>query len=269
MKVLLFILGFAISKLSFAQSEIQSTLELGLGYGTGAVPDYPASDQYQVRSLFIPVIVYRGNVLKSDQEEGTRAELFKSTDYKINLSFGARFSADSSANRARQGMPNLDYVLEAGPNIRYRAWSNLEQTNNLILQIPLRFAINTDFKKSNYLGIVFEPEIRYEKNNFLFDNFKSSSSVSFEFLTNRVANYYYEVEPEYQNSQRSVYQAKTGFAGVDYTQSFIYQANSWLVIFGASYADYSQSVNKESPLYKQSYNSTYFVAVGWFFYNKK
>ncbi|MEK6627319.1 MAG: MipA/OmpV family protein [Bdellovibrionota bacterium] len=266
MKILIILILFFAENKSFAQSELP-LLQMGFGYGTGSVPDYPASDQVHARNIFLPVLIYRGTVIKSDQEEGTRAELFKSLDYKINLSFGARFSADSSTNRARKNMPSLNYVLEVGPNLRYRIWSNLENTDNLILQVPLRVTFTTNFKDSDFLGFVLDPEIRYEKNNFLVDNIKSKSSVSFEFFSERVANYFYEVEPQFQNNQRSSYRAKSGFSGINYTQSFLYQTDSWLMILGASYTDYSQSVNRDSPLYKQSYSSTYFVALGWFFYS--
>lgn len=268
MKFLLFIALFYTENRAFAQSEFP-LLEMGFGYARASISDYPASDQAHVRNVFLPVLIYRGDILKSDQEEGTRAELFKSLDYKINLSFGARFSADSSTNEARRNMPSLNYVLEVGPNLRYRAWSNLEQTANLVLQIPLRLTFTTDFKSSDFLGFVLDPEIRFEKNNFLMNNLKSNSSVSFEFFSDRVANYFYEVEPQFQNSQRSIYRAQSGFSGVSYAQSFLYRTNSWLLVFGASYTDYSQSVNRESPLYKQSYNGTYFIALGWFFYKIK
>lgn len=99
-----------------------SELEIGLGYGFGSIADYPASDEYSQRSLLLPLIIYRGDVLKSDQEEGTRAELFKSREIEINLSFGAHFNNDSDDNKARQGMSDLNYIFETGPSLNYKMW---------------------------------------------------------------------------------------------------------------------------------------------------
>lgn len=85
-----------------------SEIELDVGYGFGSIADYPASDEYTNKFLTIPLFIYRGDVLKSDQEDGTRAELFKSTEIEVNLSFGARFNNDSQNNKAREDMPNLN-----------------------------------------------------------------------------------------------------------------------------------------------------------------
>lgn len=45
-----------------------SELEIGIGYGYGSIADYPASDEYSRKSLLLPLVIYRGDVLKSDQE---------------------------------------------------------------------------------------------------------------------------------------------------------------------------------------------------------
>lgn len=244
-----------------------SILELGIGYGFGSIADYPASDEYSNKSLLLPLVIYRGDVLKSDQEDGTRAELFKSTDIEINLSFGARFNNDSSGNKARLGMPNLNYLFETGPAIHYKLWK-MPKVGSLTLQIPLRLTFETDFKKTEFLGFVFEPELKLQRLNFLVPNLTATTSFSVEFFNERVANYYYQVEREYVTTDRQAYDGVEGLSAVSVGQSFLYEYGKYNLILGVGYNDYSHAANKESPLYKSNHNTSVFAAIAWFFYEK-
>jgi outer membrane scaffolding protein for murein synthesis (MipA/OmpV family) len=244
-----------------------SELELGLGYGYGIVADYPASDEYSSKSLVLPLIIYRGDVLKSDQEDGTRAELFKSRELEVHLSFGARFNSDSDGNNARSGMPNLNYLLETGPSLHYKLW-RAPKVGSLTLQIPLRLTFETDFKATNFLGFVFEPELKFQKMNFLIDNLTSTSSVSVELFSERVANYYYQVEKIYANPEREVYDAESGLSTFSVGQSFLYEYNRFNYILGVSHSYYGKSENKKSPLFRSDSNTSVFAAITWFFYQR-
>lgn len=245
-----------------------SELELGVGYGFGSIADYPASDEYSRKTLLLPLIIYRGDVLKSDQEDGTRAELFKSTEIEVNLSFGARFNNDSENNKARAGMPDLNYLIETGPSLNYRLYRK-PKVSSVTLQIPLRFTFETDFSRSEFLGFVIEPELKYKRFNFLVPNLSASTSVGIEFFSERVANYYYQVENIYATADRPVYDAKAGLATVSIGQSFLYEYKTFNFIFGAGYSHFGNSANQSSPLYKSDSNTSIFTAIAWFFYQKK
>lgn len=244
-----------------------SELELGIGYGYGSIADYPASDEYSRKSLLLPLIIYRGDVLKSDQEEGTRAELFKSRELEINLSFGARFNNDSEGNKARQGMPDLNYIFETGPSLNYHLWK-VPKVGMLTLQIPLRLTFETNFKATEFLGLVFEPELRLQKFNLLIPNLSSSTSFAVEFFNERVANYYYQVEDQYVTSERQAYNANAGLSTFTVAQSFLYEYNRYNFILGVAHSYYGQSENKASPLYKSDANTSVFAAIAWFFYQR-
>ena len=266
MKLILIFFIFATLLLQ-AQEQIpkKSELDLGVGYGTGSVPHYPASNQNQNESLLLPIIIYKGDVLKSDREDGTRIELFKSLELDINLSFGATFSSDSSENEARKYMPNLNYTLETGPAIYFKFWS-IPDYGSLRLQIPVRLTFETNFKTTSFLGFVFEPELRFQRLNFLISNLRSSTSVASEFFSQRVANYFYEVEPQYATAERPAYTAKEGLSAFKLSQNFVYEYDEFSFILGTAYSNFSYSANKNSPLFKSVHNQSYFVAVAWLFY---
>ena len=244
-----------------------SELEIGVGYGYGSIADYPASDEYSRKNLLLPLVIYRGDVLKSDQEEGTRAELFKSRELEINLSFGARFNNDSDGNKARLGMPDLNYIFETGPSLSYKLWKE-PKVGSLSLQIPLRLTFETDFKATEFLGLVFEPELRFQKLNFLVPNLSAITSLSVEFFNERVANYYYQVEDRYVTVDRQAYDAKPGLSTLSFGQNFLYEYNRFNLIFGATYSYYGRSENTESPLFKSDANTSVFAAIAWFFYQR-
>lgn len=244
-----------------------SELEIGIGYGFGSIADYPAADEYSRKTVLLPLIIYRGDILKSDQEEGTRAELFKSQEVEINLSFGARFSSDSENNKSRTGMPNLNYMLETGPSLNYKLW-RIPKVASLTLQIPLRLTFETDFRKTEFLGFVFEPELKFQKLNFLVPKLTATTSVAVEFFSERVANYYYQVENVYATADRAAYDAQAGLASMSIGQSFLYEYNRFNFIFGAGHSYFGKSENKASPLYKSDTNTSIFVALAWFFYQK-
>lgn len=244
-----------------------SEFELGIGYGFGSVADYPAADEYSRKTLLLPLIIYRGDVLKSDQEDGTRAELFKSTEIEINLSFGARFSSDSENNKTRAGMPNLNYLLETGPSLSYKLWHK-PKVSSLTLQIPMRLTFETDFKKTEFIGFVFEPELRFQKLNFLVPRLTASTSFAVELFSERVANYYYQVENIYARSDRLAYDGRAGLAAISIGQSFLYEYKAYNFIFGATHSYFGNSANTSSPLYKSDTNTSVFAAIAWFFYQK-
>ena len=266
MKLIIFILLFLTSFVQAEQPVVKkSKLDLGVGYGTGSVPHYPGSSQNQNESLFLPIIMYRGDVLKSDREEGTRIELFKSLELDINLSFGATFSNDSSENEARRNMPNLNYTLETGPALFFKFWS-VPDYGFLRLQIPLRLTFETNFKTTNFLGFVFEPELRFQRLNFLIPNLRSSTSLASEFFSKRVANYFYEVEPQYATADRPTYTGQEGLSAFKLSQNFMYEYEKFSFILGTAYINFSYSANKQSPLFKSVHNQSYFIAIAWLFY---
>ena len=85
--------------------------------GGAYLPDYPASDQNHLKFVGLPYFVYRGELVRSDRE-GTRAKLWESAYANIELSAAASFATESKDDVARQGMPNLDYLLEIGPRCK-------------------------------------------------------------------------------------------------------------------------------------------------------
>src|SRR5438034_3108450 len=88
--------------------------EAGLVTGAGRVVDYPGADQSHWRGFAAPLFIYRGRLLRVDQD-GIRGRLLKTSDIEFDVTGSAAFSARN--NDARQGMPPLDYLFGVGPQV--------------------------------------------------------------------------------------------------------------------------------------------------------
>jgi hypothetical protein len=121
-------------------------LELGLAGGAGWFPDYPAASQNHVQGIVLPFLIYRGEVLRSD-ESGIRGLFLRGERVQLDVSLGGSLPADSDDNRAREDMPDLDLMGEIGPNLRF-ILHRREGVSRLDLDFGLRAAFTTDFASS-------------------------------------------------------------------------------------------------------------------------
>ena len=93
--------------------------ELGFGGAAFWGADYPASDEYRWNALAVPYFAYRGEVLRMDREEGLRALFAEEKKWEFDVSLGAAFPANSKDNEAREGMNDLSWIGEVGPQLPY------------------------------------------------------------------------------------------------------------------------------------------------------
>ena len=143
----LFIYFFAQGLLQGANLVKPSLYELGFAFIDAFVPDYPASDESRNHSYILPVGRYRGSVFKSD-DEGTRAEFYTDKNLRLNLSFSGSLPARSENNEAREGMSDLDFLVELGPRVQISLLP-AKSSSLFFFEIPLRFmsSVNTSFQK--------------------------------------------------------------------------------------------------------------------------
>ena len=80
---------------------------------------YPASEDDQANLIPLPLPVYRGRFLRlgDDTENPIRGRIFRADRIKLDLDFDLNFPVDSEDIDARTGMPDLDLLLEAGPEL--------------------------------------------------------------------------------------------------------------------------------------------------------
>ncbi len=238
-------------------------MELGVGVGSGQIEDYPGADQSQFHYLILPAARYRGEYFRADEQDGYRAEILKDPHYELNLSFGGSFPANSEKNRARAGMPNLDWTAEIGPRFNY--YFIRDEDQRLRVGLPLRAVFATNFQYLKNIGAVLAPEIEHQRTRVLCDICTLSSSLTINYIAQETARFFYEVEPTFETADRSRYTARGGYLGSDLTEMIAIDWTETVLYLGLTFSNRSGSANHDSPLYKRDQNWNFFAALSWYF----
>jgi outer membrane scaffolding protein for murein synthesis (MipA/OmpV family) len=245
--------------------EALSLWEFGAGAGIIDIANYPSSSQRNLISAALPYVVYRGDIFRAGDGNGVRAVVIDKNNLEIGLSFGGAFSADSEDDTAREGMPELDFLLEIGPQAIYQIKKYKFKNGgnaHLKARLQLRAAFSTDFSTIDNRGFVLNPVITYQQRGRLFKETALSASIGLVFATEKFHDYFYEVSEQFITDTRSSYNAKGGYLGTKLALNVSFPiSNSIRGFVGIGAQLYSGAVNKNSPLYEKSV--TYSAALGF------
>jgi MipA family protein len=271
--------SLVICSTSFAQQEItleddlQPVWEAGAFAAVFRTPEYPAAGQSQNNVLAAPYIIYRGETLRIGDGAIARAVAIDKRSYELDLSLAGSFNANSDDNLARQGMPDLDYIFELGPQLKLRlADVTFAQhgKGELYLNLQTRAAFSTDFSQFNYRGLVFQPELAYRQKGWLSDKSALSVSLSPTWATEQLHDYFYQVEDDYVSAQRQAFNAKGGYLGTDLSVFVSFNASQDVRIFlGGNMALHSGAANRQSPLFIQASQYSFGVGLVWRLYQSE
>ena len=252
-----------LSANSFAK--VNSLFEWGLFLGHGNTADYPTSDEYRLRTIPVPYIRYRGEFLKSDDKDGTRLRLLSRENFDFDFSFGGSLPTEGDKNQARLGMPTLDWTLEAGPRLLYYFYRK-PGVGLIRAGLPLRYSLATDFTRWAEVGYILAPTFQIDKYNFLTEDLDLYFILDFNYYSRGEAAYFFQVDSQFATQQRRNFEARAGYLGYDLALAAKYEWHKANFILGSRYSDYSESVNRTSDLHKTNVNWTFFVGLGWLFF---
>ena len=159
------------------------------------------------------------------------ANFLKTQKVRIDLSADFGVPVNSQDSIARQGMPDLDLVIQIGPSVEITLAGGRFKPSHTRLEFPLRAAVATDFRSAQHVGWIFEPRLTYETRRPYKTGFAYLISGGLRFSTQELHKYYYDVKPEYATVTRPAYESAAGYSGlfVDYianwrTDNLIYFA---------------------------------------------
>ncbi|GAB2897575.1 hypothetical protein GCM10027046_28930 [Uliginosibacterium flavum] len=242
--------------------------EVGMGVGGVSMPDYRGSDETRNYLLPFPYVAYRLEWLKADRN-GVRATLFDSDKAELNLSLGATPPVRSKNNVAREGMPDIKPMIEFGPSLDFNLWRNEADNTRLDLRLPLRAAIEARSNPRS-AGWVFSPKLNID---FVGLGMPAGSKEGWNlglvagpmFADRRQNAYFYTVDEEYARADRPAYQARSGYAGMQFLTSLSRKFGKTWVGAYARYDNLHGAVFENSPLVKRSSYITYGFGVTWSF----
>ena len=245
--------------------ETQPLWEFGVGGGVGNVPNYPASSERNFIALAAPYAVYRGDVLRIGDGSGARAVVVEKSDFEFDISLGGAFSANNEDGGVRDDMPDLDYLFEVGPQLIYRI-SDFRFHNGgsgrLNAQLQTRAVFSTDFSAIRHQGYVIEPTLSYQQRGRVFKDTALRITLSAVFASERLQDYFYQVDARYVTPDRPAYDAQAGYLGAELSAGISFPVNNNIrAFFGGAIQVNNGAKNHHSPLFED--NITYSAGLGF------
>ncbi|WP_432382838.1 MipA/OmpV family protein [Duganella sp. P38] len=229
--------------------------EAGMFGGAATTPAYPGADDRSTRALVLPMLIYRGKVLRSDRS-GIGARLINTERVELDIGFALSLPARSKDVGARAGMPDLNSLLEFGPRLKVRL------TDRTRLELPLRLPLElrNGFERQ---GLVFEPRLVFET-AAADGKWSADASIGAVYGNTKLNQYFYEVAPQYATATRPRYQADGGLMMTRLGASLSRRLSPDWRIFGfARYDNLSHSANRDSPLFRKTSGLSAGIGFSW------
>ena len=251
---------------TWAAAKSKPLWELGGVIGAGYLPDYPAAGQSHFQWGALPLLIYRGEILRAGDKGLVRGRLYRSDRMEFDVSLSGSFPTDADDNNARQGMNDLDWLGEGGPRLQ-STFARAAKAAKIDLELPVRAVLSTDFSSLEHQGFIFAPELAYQHDDFMGKGIELKLGLSLDFASEGLADYFYEVPTNFVTSTRSAYNAKAGFMGTR-LQLSAYKpiTDRWRVFAGINGEFHPGAANKSSPLFLNTSNVGVGFGVIWSFW---
>lgn len=219
----------------------------------------------------MPWFIYRSDNIQV-KDGGVELVAYESDRLKIDLGLSGSLNSDTSDTPLREGMPDLDFLLELGP--RFDVPLSDSTRNGIRARLnwvtSLRLALSTDFRSIDNQGPVLNTELRYRMGGFYDDKLSFSASVSSTWLGNDLMDYFFAVDSEFATDTRPEFNASGGFLSVGASLGISYKVTRNINAFlGLGYNSLSGSENEDSPLFEDDSTSSIILAASWRLFESK
>jgi outer membrane scaffolding protein for murein synthesis (MipA/OmpV family) len=259
------------SPVAAAETATGALWELNLAAFGRSGPSYPASEETQFDLIPLPIPVYRGKVLRlfETNEKPIRGQIFRRERVRLDIDFDLIFGSDSEDIEARRGMPDLDLLLEFGPQLEWQYVEGGWLDTNAYLALQLRGAWSWDGLDPSWQGVVFSPEFKITRDLGL-PRQQLKLRVTPTFATSNYMDYYYGVAPQFATAERLAFDADAGYLGTDVTLSIRQPLTDRLEFFaGLRQGFHRGASNDDSPLFTDSTTTAFYGAFSYRLWESK
>lgn len=254
----------AQSKLAIVSRDDLPLWEIGIAAAAAGSPDYPGSGRTRARVLPLPYGIYRGKTLFEGDEVSRNRFKFSPT-VELDLSFGGALPADSNGSMERGGMPDLDLLLEIGPQLSMLL-ARPTRSTAFTLALPVRAVFSTDLDHISTRGLLFAPELSYTNGKFASRGWSGRVTLGTSIATEQLADYFYQVGPRFVRADRPAYDASGGYLESSLTtvvsRSFVNDISLFTFLRLASLQG---SSNSNSPLLHDQSNLSFGIGFAYTF----
>lgn len=237
----------------------QPLWELGLFGLTGSQLAYPGSAHRVHPRLVLPFFVYRGPLLRADQEGiGLRAKLAPRVELDIGVA-GA-FGSNASDSAVRQGMPNIGTLVEFGPRLRIDLGA-APGNGRWRLSLPVRGVFDLSHGLATR-GISAEPELGWARYQPGGNSYRASVGAVLGNL--RLTDTFYGVAPAFATATRPTYAASAGLVSWRLSASAGWAVSRDWYVFGFTRWDsVAGAANRNSPLVERTGGASAGIGLSW------
>jgi outer membrane scaffolding protein for murein synthesis (MipA/OmpV family) len=258
----LFALALAPSLAAAAEPDARNLplWEAGVGAAVFSTPAYPGASDRSNRGLVLPFLLYRGKILRADQD-GVKARLLDTDRVEFDVGFAAALPAHSDDVEVRRGMPDLGTLVEFGPRIKYK-FADFGGAGRLRFELPVRAVIEGRGGLRRQ-GWTTEPRLVWSKGGDR-GRWTLEGQLGAVFGDRRIHRYFYDVAPQYATADRPAYRADGGLMLVRTGLSGSYRINPDVRTFAFVRLDsYAGNANKDSPLFRKETGVSAGVGLAW------
>jgi len=259
-EVLIFLLAFSPTAQGQETDTGRGTLEYGVVAGGLSYPTFPSATTRKNRVLVLPYIKYKGSRFSLGGSSIAAVHLASGARVKLDLSLAGSFDASSAGVPVRVGMPDLDFIFEAGPVLEYQLGSFLGGTAQA--RIPLRGVFTTNFKSITAIGATFSPQLRITWMLNPSTRTELEATLQPVFATEGVQDYFYQVDALYATVPRPAFNARGGYMGSELVVTLSHSFSTTLRVYAyGKLGMYGGATNSASPLFGDTRTTTIGIAL--------
>lgn len=231
---------------------------------------YPASTESQTNVVPLPFPVYRGTFLRigDETEKPVRTRIFRRDRIKLDFDFGLNFPVDSDDIDVRAGMPDLDLLLEAGPELELQ-FKKPVLGGDTYLALQARGAMSFDGVDPDWRGFIYSVELKHKRPIWT-PGTELVTRLTPEFASEDYMDFFYGVDAVHAAPGRPAYRAKSGYLGTRLSFVLKHQLSDTVeVLTGLRLGFYQGAANDNSPLYTKETTNGVYAAILWKFWESK
>jgi MipA family protein len=222
--------------------------EIGIAAGGISQQAYPGADEQVSRTPLLPYVIYRGKVLRAD-DDGAGLRAIRTDGFELDVSFAGSLSSGGKSLKAREGMPRLPTLVEFGPVARWYL-NGRDAADRLTFELPLRGVFEArDLRR--HRGMSLEPELSLDHR--VKAGWSYGVSLGLLMGDQRLGSTYYTVAPGETLPDRPAYDAKAGLIAWRLKGGLSRQLTPDLRAFAFARIDsVAGAANRDSPLVRRT-----------------
>jgi outer membrane scaffolding protein for murein synthesis (MipA/OmpV family) len=239
--------------------------EVGLFAGATRLPHYRGSDEYSLYAIPAPFVIYRGKWIQASRE-GVNGLLLRGKRWETLVSLNGNPPVPGS-NDARDGLEDLDPLIEFGPGVRWY-FAGRDPELDLYLLAAVRGVNSVQLEgglEAPYRGLRGGLNlVCRRKRPFGLERWTAGVNLGVDLADEPYNSYLYDVPASGARPDRPAYDAQGGYGGFSTAAFVTRQIGERLWLSGyARWDNLTGAAASHSPLLRAENNLVLSAALVW------